>query len=179
MKLLFGYIGFKQNSIKIYGPGFFSPFSCGYRQIKNYICSPHYSFIGRSWSRLGLLTLGEGAEAGWKERRREGIEENQEGRIYMIYTSGCGRGRWYPWGSGWCRNQLEGVHTEALEGGGQWWFHWRPLDHRLCCREINLAAKCGAGRSWRWGDQLGWVPCPSQLFAVASWRGAGWEHPAL
>lgn len=48
-----------------------------------------------------------------------------------------------------------------------------PVDHRLCCREISLAAKCGAGRTWRWGDQLGWVPCPSQLAPAASWRG-GW-----
>ena len=48
-----------------------------------------------------------------------------------------------------------------------------PVDHRLCCREINLAAKCGAGRSWRLADQLGWVPCPSQLVAAASWRGQG------
>lgn len=46
-----------------------------------------------------------------------------------------------------------------------------PVDHRLCCREISLAAKSGAGRSWRWGDQLGWVPCPSQLVAVAAWWG--------
>lgn len=91
MKLLFGYIGFKQNSIKIYGPGFLYLFNVATGKLKTTFVAPIIVLL--VVADLGLLTLGEGAEAGWKERRREGIEENQERRIYMIYTSGCGRGR--------------------------------------------------------------------------------------
>lgn len=109
-----------------------------------------------------------GVKAGQMERK-EGMEENWERPSCRIYTYWFWEVRDTPEASG----PDVAIDLKKCSVARR---RWREEDNDFilvllitgcaCCREVPLAAKSGAGRGQRRGDQLGWVLCPHHTWQL-------------
>lgn len=106
--------------------------------------------------------------------RRVGMEENWERPSCRIYTYSFWEVRDTPEASG----PDVAINLKKCSAARR---RWREEDNDFilvqlitgcaCCREVPLAAKSGAGRGQRRGDQLGWVLCPHHTWQLQSLGG--------